>query len=347
MKAKKIFVVTGATGNVGKVVAEQLRAQGHQVRAVARSAGVSLDDLPALIKAFSGADAAFLVIPPEINAPDLRKRQNAIGVNLAEAVKQTRVQRVVFLSSVNAQYPEGTGPILGLHDMEERLNELNIPELVHLRPAYFMENHLRGIGVIAQTGFYGTAFKPDAALPMVAARDIGAKAAELLLEETFRQPRIRELLGPRDYTMIEAARLLGAAIGKPNMNYMQFSYNDARKGMIGAGLSASYADAIVEISRSFNEGKVHATERRSAQNTTPRTLEQFAQNIFRQAYAAMVPAQPKSTVPKHPVKSSADKPSNVSKVSVARVATGGNPILAAVPGVRSADRRAERTVESR
>ena len=265
------------------------------MRAIARSAGVSLDDLPALVNAFSGVDAAFLAIPPEINAPDLRRRQNEIGVNLAEAVKQTRVRRVVFLSSVNAQYPRGTGPILGLHDMEERLNALDIPELVHLRPAYFMENHLRGIGVIAQTGFYGTAFKPDAALPMIAACDIGAKAAELLLEESFRQLRIRELLGPRDYTMEEAARILGAAVGKPDMNYVQFRYDDARQGMIGAGLSASYADAIVEISRSFNEGKVHPTERRSGQNTTPSTLEHFAQNMFRKAYEAAVPAPPKST----------------------------------------------------
>jgi uncharacterized protein YbjT (DUF2867 family) len=341
MKAKKIFVVTGATGNVGKVVAEQLRAQGHQVRAVARSAGVSLDDLPALIKAFSGADAAFLVIPPEINAPDLRQRQNEIGVNLAEAVKQTRVRRVVFLSSVNAQYPHGTGPILGLHDMEERLNALDIPELVHLRPAYFMENHLRGTGVIAQTGFYGTAFKPGAALPMIAAFDIGAKAAELLLEEPFRQPRIRELLGPRDYTMIEAARLLGAAIGKPNMNYMQFSYNDARKGMIGAGLSASYADAIVEISRSFNEGKVRATEMRSAQNSTPTTLEQFAQEVFRKAYEAAVPAQSKSTLPKHLDKSSDGKSPTTSKVGLAQALTDGNTVVVTKPRIRLAHRRGE------
>ncbi len=288
MKTKKIYAVTGATGNVGKVVADKLRAQGHQVRAVSRSTGVALDDLPALIQAFSGVDAVFLMIPPEIKASDLRKRQNEIGATLAEAVKQVRVQRVVFLSSVNAQFPEGTGPILGLHDMEERLNDSHIAELVHLRPAYFMENHLRGIGIIAHAGFYGTAFKPDTLLPMIASCDIGAKAAELLLEEPFGQPRVRELLGPRDYTMVEAARILGSAIGKPGMNYVQFSYDDARKGMIGAGLSASYADAVVEISRSFNEGKVSGTEKRSAQNTTPTTLEHFAQEVFRKAYEAMV-----------------------------------------------------------
>jgi len=87
--------------------------------------------------------------------------------------------------------------------------------------------------------------------------------------------------------MLEAARILGSAIGKPGMNYAQFSYEDARKGMVDAGLSASYADAIVEISRSFNEGKVHPTERRFEQNTTPTTLEDFAQKIFRKQYEAV------------------------------------------------------------
>ena len=63
---------------------------------------------------------------------------------------------------------------------------------------------------------------------MIAAKDVGEKAAELLTEEPFRQPRVRELLGPRDYTMAEMTRILGSAIGKPDLRYGQFSYDDAR-----------------------------------------------------------------------------------------------------------------------
>ena len=63
---------------------------------------------------------------------------------------------------------------------------------------------------------------------MIAAKDVGGKAAELLTEEPFRQPRVRELLGPRDYTMAETTRILGSAIGKPDLRYVQFSYDDAR-----------------------------------------------------------------------------------------------------------------------
>lgn len=134
----KTYAVVGATGHVGSVVAEELKAQGRNVRLVSRRSGVSIDDIGALTDAFSGTDGVFLMIPAETNAPDLRARQNEIGGKLVDALKKAHAKRVVFLSSLNAQYETGTGPVLGLHDMENRLNALDIDEVIHLRPAYFM-----------------------------------------------------------------------------------------------------------------------------------------------------------------------------------------------------------------
>jgi uncharacterized protein YbjT (DUF2867 family) len=263
---------------------KRLKAAGHDVREISRGAGVPIDDVGKLTRAFLGADAAFLMIPPDLKAPDPRKRADELGAKLGEAVKAAGVRRVVFLSSLNAHLKEGTGPILGLHDMEERLNALDIPQLVHLRPAYFMENHLQGAVFIARQNVYGTAVSPDAALPMIATADIAAKAAELLAEEPFVEPRVRELLGPRDYTMLEVARVLGAAVGKPALRYVQVPYEAARETMIGLGLSAGYADALVEMSRHFNESVIRGTEVRSAVNTTETTLEDFARDVFKPAY---------------------------------------------------------------
>lgn len=159
------------------------------------------------------------------------------------------------------------------------------PNWVHLRPTMFMENHLNAIGLIAQSGVYGTAFNPDAPLPIIATKDIGKIAAELLTEEPFRQPHIRDLLGPRDYTMTETARVLGAAIARPDLKYVQFPYEDVRKAMLGTGMSASYVDGVIELVRSFNEGTLHAMEKpRSAQNSTSTTLQEFAEEVFRIAY---------------------------------------------------------------
>lgn len=185
----RTYVVTGATGSVGKVVGEKLKAQGHQVRPVSRSAGVSFDDVAALTRAFSGVDGAFLMIPFDMKAPNLHKRENEIGMKLAEAVKTAGVRRVVFLSGTSAHLKEEAGSALGASMMEERLDGLGIAELVHLRGCFFMENHLNlGLIAQAQTGVYGTMFRPDVATPMIATKDVGEKAAELLTEEPFRQP---------------------------------------------------------------------------------------------------------------------------------------------------------------
>jgi uncharacterized protein YbjT (DUF2867 family) len=194
---------------------------------------------------------------------------------------------VVLLSGTSAHLKERAGSGMGAAMMEERLDGLGTAELVHLRGCFFMENFFN-MGIIeqAQTGIFGTMFRPDIATPTIAAKDVGEKAAELLAEKPFRQPRVRELLGPRDYTMAEATRILGLAIGKPELKYVQISYEDARRHMLGVGLSPSFVDAVTQTARTFNEGIVWAKEKRSAQNTTETTLERFAEEVFRKAYQA-------------------------------------------------------------
>jgi uncharacterized protein YbjT (DUF2867 family) len=128
-------------------------------------------------------------------------------------------------------------------------------------------------------------FKPNAPFATIATKDVGEVAAEMLTEEPWGQPHMREPLGPGDYTMAEAARIFGAAIGKPNLNYVQFPYDDARKVMLGTGLSESCVDGVIELVRSFNEGALRAMQQlRSAQNTTSTTLQEFADEVFRRAY---------------------------------------------------------------
>ncbi len=291
----KTYAVVGATGDVGKVVVEKLEAQGHQVRPISRSAGVSLDDVAALRRAFSRVDGAFLMIPFDIKTPDLHKREHEIGMRLAEAVKEAQVRRVVLLSGISAHLKSGSA--LGAAMMEERLDGLAIAELVYLRGAFFMENFLKGLGFLVQaaSGIYRTVFRPDVAMPMIATTDVGNKAAEWLTEEPSVQPRVRELLGPRDYTMAEATGILGSAIGKPDLQYVQSSYEDARKAMLGMGMSPSFADAVIETAGSFNNGDVWAREKRSAANTTETTLERWAQEVLRKAHQIFLEEPPFSS----------------------------------------------------
>jgi hypothetical protein len=88
--------------------------------------------------------------------------------------------------------------------------------------------------------------------------------------------------------MAEATRILGSAIGQPDLDYVQIPYSDARRNLLGTGLSATFIDAVIETARSFNEGIVWARENRSAQNTTTTTLEQFAEDVLRKANEATI-----------------------------------------------------------
>jgi hypothetical protein len=86
--------------------------------------------------------------------------------------------------------------------------------------------------------------------------------------------------------MAETARILGKAVGKPDLAYRQFPYEDAFKGMVGAGVSEEMAGLYVEMNRAFNEGRVHATQARSPETTTPTSPETWAERVFAPAFRA-------------------------------------------------------------
>lgn len=292
------FVVCGATGNIGSRIAEILLAAGESVRVIgrervrlgplaAKGAEPRLGDLADtafLEKAFAGARGAFILLPPRYDTSDFRGYQDRLGASIVSALSKARVPRIVALSSIGAHLDEGTGPILGLHDLEDRLGTLKDAEVVVLRPAYFMENHLWGIPLIRNQGIYGSPIRADVPIPMVATADIADAAGITFVEGIFHGHTIRYLLGPRDLTMSEAIRILGEAIGKPGLKYVRFSEDDARISMAGAGISGNVIEAMLEMQRGFNAGIIRPTRERNAESTTPTTLERFSKAVFANAY---------------------------------------------------------------
>jgi uncharacterized protein YbjT (DUF2867 family) len=292
-------VVTGASGNVGRRIVEHLLAGGIKPRVVARGAEKlaalvargaeahvgSLGDSAFLKQAFHGASAAFVVVPPDYAAADPLVSQRALIEGLTAAVRDSGLEHVVALSSVGAELAAGNGPIRTLHVLEQQLGALPGLNVVFLRAAYFMENHLSAIGLIKSAGINGGALKGEVPMPMIATQDIAAVAATLLAKPDFSGTSVRFLLGPKDYTQADATRALGAAIGKPDLQYVAFPYDDARKGMLASGLSPVLADLFVEMADAFNSGRI-AIESRTATNTTPTTIEEFARTIFAPAFGA-------------------------------------------------------------
>jgi uncharacterized protein YbjT (DUF2867 family) len=293
-----MIAVMGASGNTGKVVAEELLGRGLKVRVLgrdakklqalaSRGAEVATGDAadPAfLARAFAGAESAFTLMPPDLRAPDFRAYQDRIGEATAAALRQSSVKRVVLLSSVGADLPSGTGPIAGLYAQEKRLAGLGV-DVLSLRAGYFFENLYASLPLIRQQGINGSAIAPDVKISMIATRDIGAAAAAALAAKDFHGFQIRNLLGPRDYTLVEVTRILGAKIGKPNLAYVQFPYEAFSAALEQAGLSKDLARLYVEMSRGFNDGIVKPVGGRTPASTTPTTFEAFASELAA-AYAA-------------------------------------------------------------
>jgi uncharacterized protein YbjT (DUF2867 family) len=205
---------------------------------------------------------------------------------LGGALEAARVPRVVSLSSVGADLDRDNGPIAGLHDLEQRLDRLAGASVLHLRPGFFMENQLNTIPMMKSMSINGSAMRGDVAIPQIATRDIGEVAAARLLALDFQGHEVQELHGQRDLTMEEATRALGKAVGRPDLKYVPFPYDEARKGLVQAGLTEDLASLYVEMQRGFNEGKVKPTQARSARTTTPTSIETFAETVFKATWAA-------------------------------------------------------------
>lgn len=293
-----MYTVLGATGNIGSVITKKLLEKGEKVRVVGRSmarlqplvqkgaeAFISdVNDATALTRAFQDARAAFLMIPPGMTSPDYGAEQERVSDAISSAAKHAGLQYAVNLSSYGAHASAGTGPILGLHFAEAKLNTAEKLNVLHLRPGYFYENHLAAIAMIQMMGLYGGALKADLKIPMIATRDIGAFAAERLLKLDFSGKQSRELLGERDLSMNEATAIIGRTLNKADLLYAQFPYQQVQQVLLQMGTPAKTAALFIEMFQGINNGIVAATEPRTAENTTPTSFETFVKDVFAPAY---------------------------------------------------------------
>jgi uncharacterized protein YbjT (DUF2867 family) len=293
-----MYVITGATGHTGTVIAENLLSAGQKVRVVGRGAEKlqpfvakgaeaftgSVDDAAAMTRAFTGARAVYVMIPPSMTSKDYRADQDRASDALAAAIAAAGVKHVVTLSSVGADKPSKTGPVVGVYNLEQKLNAIAGLNVLHLRPGYFMENLLPQIGVIRSMGMAAGPLKGDLPVPMIATRDIGEYAADALARLEFSGHQTRELLGPRHVTMKEAAAAIGQSIGKPGLSYTYAPAMMLKPAMVSMGMSSSVVDLLLEMSEALNSGHMAALEPRGPQNTTPTTIEWFAANVFAPAF---------------------------------------------------------------
>jgi uncharacterized protein YbjT (DUF2867 family) len=293
-----MIVVTGATGRTGRRATEALLAKGEKVRAIGRDAkklaplverGAEpfvghVEDVDSMAKAFEGSSAVYLVLPEDISQQDLRAHQERVSDSYAAAITKAQVRFVVNLSSIGAQHAKGTGPIVGLHNQEQKLNRVAGLNVLHLRAAYFMENLFMSMAPLRSMGTLPGGMQADVKMPWIATKDIGEYAAARLAARDFAGTSVQELHGQRDISMKEAASIVGKAIGKPNVEYVQLPNMVLESALLEMGLPKKTAELIIEMWDGANAGLIVPQETRSAKNTTPTTLESFVSEVFAPAY---------------------------------------------------------------
>jgi uncharacterized protein YbjT (DUF2867 family) len=289
-----MYVIIGATGHTGTAVAHKLLAQGKKVRAVARNADQlaslvskgaepfagNVNDKNTVSKAFAGAKAVYLMFPPDVSAPDFYAYQDQLTDTFAAAIEKHGVMHAVTLSSIGADKPDKTGPIVGLHRLEERLNRIPGLNTLHVRAAYFMENTLGQADAIAQMGYAAGPARPELKFPMVAARDVGAFAGDALSRLDFTGHNVQEVHGERDLSYGEITVALGKAIGKLDLKYVTLTRDQFLGALLQMGMSKNAAKVMVEMADAMDSGYIKPLEARSPRNTTSTSYETFLAQEF-------------------------------------------------------------------
>lgn len=260
------FTITGSLGNISKPIVEILVKNNHEVTVVstdpnktntiealgARAAIGSIADTRFLTNSFKDADAVYTMVPPDYRAVNYRQYMTETGNSILEAIKASGVKRVVNLSSIGAHLSEGTGPIAGLYEIEQKLNTLADVAVKHLRPGFFYTNFFIDMTIIRNMGIMGSNYEGKSKLSMVHPKDIAEVAAQEL-QDAFEGKSYRYVVSD-EKEIAEVAKTLGAAIGKPELPWVPFSDEDLLGGLTGAGLSESLSKLYVEMGHAIGSG---------------------------------------------------------------------------------------------
>jgi uncharacterized protein YbjT (DUF2867 family) len=262
-----MYAVAGVTGHTGAATAEALRARNLPVRVLVRRAEqgapwkqkgcevavADLADPAALAAALQGVRGAYLLSPPNMGAADFLADRKAFLDKLVEGLTRARVPNLVFLSSIGAQHPAGTGPIVTVHRAEQALRGL-APSVTFVRAAYFVENWGAVMGLVKGQGVLPHFGPIDVKFPQVCARDIGEAAARALAAPA-EGARVVELAGREDWSVEDVAAALGALLGKP-VKAVSAPVEAAQAGLQQAGVPAEMARLYAEMYRGIAAGLV-------------------------------------------------------------------------------------------
>jgi uncharacterized protein YbjT (DUF2867 family) len=285
------IIITGSTGNISKPLAVNLIKNGHDVTIItsnsekasgieqlgAKAAVGTIQDVDFLTKSFTGADTVYTMVPLDFSAPDYRNYTVGVGGNYVAAIKKSGVKRVVNLSSIGAHLPGGTGPVKGIHDVEQLMNTLDGVSVLHVRPAFFYYNLLGNIDLIKHSGIMGSNYGEHTTMVLVHPVDI-ADAITEYIQQPFEGKSFRYVASDLRSTD-EIAKVIGEAIGKTDLPWINFSDEQALEGLINAGLPPEIANNYVEMGSAVRSGILFEDFMKQKPSLSKIRLEQFAKEF--------------------------------------------------------------------
>jgi len=266
------YIITGSTGHISKPLTQQLAAAGHDVTVIttsetkveeiktigAHAALGSVFDRDFLTRSFSGADAVYLMIPPFHPVSDWFSGQKEIADNYIAAIKVNNIKHILVLSSLGAHMRKGAGPVDGAAYLETQVDLLTDVNVHILRPSSFFYNLFNQIGMIKHAGFIGSSQPGDFKLILTHTSDIANAAAAYLLALPSTGHTIENIASDDAHTWAEITKVLGQAIGKPELPYVELTDEQSRAGMLQAGLSAAMVDGFVTMGKALRDGEMQA-----------------------------------------------------------------------------------------
>ena len=254
-----MIVITGATGQLGRLVIQSLlnKLPASQIVAAVRNPARAADLAalgvqvrkadytdPALLEAaFQGAEKVLLISSSEIGQRAAQHR------NVIDAAKKAGVSLVAYTSILHAdRSPLG---LAAEHAATEAyLRESGMPNVL-LRNGWYTENYLASVPPALQHGaFIGSAGEGRIAS---AARADYAEAAAVALTTPGQAGKVYELAGDDSYTLTEFAAELSRQSGKP-VPYVNLPEADYKAALLGAGLPEPIANLLADSDVGASKG---------------------------------------------------------------------------------------------
>ncbi|KMQ68764.1 NAD-dependent dehydratase [Chryseobacterium sp. FH2] len=296
------IVLTGSLGNIGKPLTKALVEKGHTVTVISSKterkpeiealgaipAIGSIQDAGFLSETFRGADAVYLmeawegigsIFDKDI---DFIAGFHTIGNNYKQAVEASGVKKVVHLSSVGAHSATGYGTLSAHYDVETILKQLpNDVSIKFMRPVGFYTNLFRSISSIKEKGAIISNYGGNKKEPWVSPLDIASAIVEEM-ELPFNGRKVRYIASD-EASPNEVAKVLGKAIGNPDLKWIEISDEQMLDGMLEMGVNPKIANGMVAMQASQRNGLLFEDFYRNKPTFGKVKLDDFATE-FAQTY---------------------------------------------------------------